>query len=184
MTGQRIVVVGTSGSGKTTLARQLAAIYQIPHIELDNLHWQPNWQEASVQQFRQEVSDAILAESWTVDGNYSKVRDLVWARADTLIWLDYPLYLSLWRLWWRSIRRIVTREKLWEAGNRESFRNLFLSRDSLFIWAITSQRRRKRLYSQLLAQPEYAHLHVLRFYSPNETDEWLVDIRKNYAPVS
>lgn len=41
--GQRISVVGTSGSGKTTLARKIAKTYELPHVELDQLQWEPNW---------------------------------------------------------------------------------------------------------------------------------------------
>src|SRR5436305_799712 len=46
---QRLVVVGTSGSGKTTLAREIARRRALPHVELDALHWGPNWTEPPVE---------------------------------------------------------------------------------------------------------------------------------------
>jgi adenylate kinase family enzyme len=107
-----------------------------------------------------------------VDGNYHAVRDIVWQRGDTIIWLDYPLPLILWRLFKRGIWRASTGTELWN-GNRETFRSLFLSRDSLFIWALKTYRRRRREYPELFARPEHAHLQVVRFRSPREARHWL-----------
>lgn len=94
----RYVVVGTSGSGKTTLARQIALRLEIPHIELDALHWQPGWVGATPEAMRKRVETAIAAPAWVLDGNYSKVRDVVWQRATHLIWLDYSFPLVFWRI--------------------------------------------------------------------------------------
>src|SRR5579871_6058918 len=87
----RIVVVGSTGSGKTTLARHLACRLHLAHVELDALHWDANWVPAPTPIFRERVDAALSGPAWAVDGNYSKVRDIVWPRADTVIWLDYPL---------------------------------------------------------------------------------------------
>lgn len=170
--GQRILVVGVTGSGKTTCARRIARSRGIPHIELDALHWHANWTPAPVELFRQRVSAALQAPAWVVDGNYSKVRDLVWDRADTVIWLDYPLPLILWRLLRRSVCRIFSQEPLWN-GNRESWRSQFFSRDSLFLWALKTHKRRRRDYTQILDDPAYAHLRAYRFRHPQETERWL-----------
>lgn len=83
--GDRISVVGTTGSGKTTLARSISQHRQIPHIELDALHWDANWTAASDQVFRERVTQALHGSTWVVDGNYSKVRDIVWGQADTVV---------------------------------------------------------------------------------------------------
>ena len=169
---RRIVIVGTSGSGKTTLARALAARFGIPRIELDALHWEPGWTPAPPERFRERVLAAIAGERWVVDGGYSATRDLVWSRAELLIWLDYPLPLLLWRLFRRAVRRIRSREELWN-GNREEFRMNFLSRDSLFVWVVQTHRRRRRDYARLLASPAYAALPWLRFRAPHALERWL-----------
>ncbi len=78
---QRVVVIGTSGSGTTTFARRLAAILSMPHIELDALHWEANWQEVPRPVLRARTRQATAAPRWVVDGNYSSVRDIVWPRA-------------------------------------------------------------------------------------------------------
>lgn len=169
---KRIVVVGTTGTGKTTMAQRLADRLRLPHVELDALHWGPNWTEAPREIFRARVTGALHGDAWVVDGNYGKVRDLVWSRADTVIWLDYPLWLILWRLASRTTRRVIARETLWN-GNRETLRGAFFSRNSLLIWALQTYRRRRRDYPRLIAQPEYLHLHLVRLRSPREATGWL-----------
>jgi len=168
---QRIAVVGTTGSGKTTLAYRLAKLLGVAHVELDALHWGPNWTPPPIPVFRERIAQALRGDRWVVDGNYSRVRDIVWGRADTVVWLDYALPLIMGRLVWRTIRRIVTQEELW-SGNREYLRAQ-LSRDSILLWALQTYRRRRREYPALFEMPEYAHLAVVRLRSPRATDDWL-----------
>jgi adenylate kinase family enzyme len=172
----RIVVVGTPGAGKTTLAQQLAATLAYSFIELDALFWGPNWTPSPPERFRQVVADALAAPQWAVGGNYSVARDIIWRRADTFVWLDYALPLVLWRLFRRTLQRVVTREELW-AGNRETWRSQFWSRDSLFLFAIRTHHQRRRRFPAELAQPEYAHLTALRFRHPRETVRWLQQVQ-------
>lgn len=169
---QRIAVVGTTGSGKTTLAERLARTLRCPFIELDALFWGPDWARAPTDIFRERVAAALAGERWTVGGNYGMARDLIWARADTLIWLDYPLPFVLWRLLRRTLRRIVTREELW-AGNRETWRAQFFSRDSLFVWALQTHARYRREFLADLGRPAYAHLHWVRHRSARAAERWL-----------
>ena len=89
-----------------------------------------------------------------------------------VVWLDYSLPVILLRLWRRSIRRVVSREELWN-GNKESVRTLFFSRDSLFLWALQTYKRRRREYPMLLKRPEYMHLKVVHLKSPGQADKWL-----------
>lgn len=170
--GRRIAVIGVTGSGKTTLAGQLAAGLNLTHVELDALHWGPNWTTEPVETFRQKVAQALAADAWVTDGNYSKVRDIIWERADTIVWLDYSLPLILWRLLLRGVRRAYSQEPLWN-DNRETWRGLFFSRDSLFLWAIQTYPTHKREYPALLAEPANAHLRLHRLRSPHETERWL-----------
>lgn len=171
MVGRRIAVIGTTGSGKTTLAQRISERLGIPHVELDALHWGPNWGEAPLDVFRERVEGALTGDTWVIDGNYSVVRDIIWSRAETIVWIDYALPLILWRLIWRTLRRIATQEELWN-GNREDWRSLF-GRDSLITWALGSHPRHRRDYPILLQRPESAHVQVYRLRSPRETDEWL-----------
>jgi adenylate kinase family enzyme len=175
MIGQRIVVIGTTCAGKTTLARTLADRLRVPHIELDALHWGPGWEALPTETFRSTVAEALSGEAWTTDGNYSKARDIIWGRADTLVWLDYPFPIIFWRLITRTLRRVITREVLWN-GNHETWKGAFFSRDSLFLWAIQSHARRRKSTPQRLQDPAYQHLTVIRLRSPRATRAWLKQI--------
>jgi adenylate kinase family enzyme len=172
---QRIVIVGTSGSGKTTLGKNLSQKLGIPHIELDSLYWEPNWQETDRETFRQRVQAAISQQSsWVLDGNYSKTRDLTWSRAQVLVWLDYSRCVVLRRILWRTFSRAYKKESLWQ-GNQESWSKV-LSLDSAIVDSMKSFNKRKNQISGLIQQPEYTHLGVLRFKTPKETDEWLASL--------
>jgi len=172
---RRVAVVGTSGSGKTILAQRLAQHLGIPHVELDALHWGPNWTPAPLDVFRECVAQALSGDAWTTDGNYSHVRDIVWNRADAVVWLDYPLPVIMGRVIWRTLRRSITGEELW-GGNRERLWGAFFSRDSIIWWALHTYRRRRREYPVLFCRPEYAHLNVVHLHSPRATREWLASI--------
>jgi len=176
---RRIAVVGTTGSGKSTLAGTLASLLHLPHIETDALNWQPGWRPASVETLRRRVDAVTRANAWVIDGNYREVRGIIWPRAQAVVWLDYPLLLILWRLWWRTWRRVLSKERLW-GTNYEKILPQFFSQDSLFLWALKTYWRRKQEYSALFTDPEYAHLQFYHFTSPRQTKSWLDKIK----PVS
>ena len=169
---RRINVVGTSGSGKTTVGAALARRMDVPHVELDALAWLPGWVMVEPDELRARVIDAVAEDAWVVDGNYSALRDLVWARADTVVWLDLPLRLVMWRIVRRTIGRAGRREVLW-GTNRESLR-MAISRDSVIWWALTTYRRRRREYPPLFAQ--HPELRVVRLRSDAETRRFLAGV--------
>jgi energy-coupling factor transporter ATP-binding protein EcfA2 len=163
---RRIAVTGTPGSGKSTLARQLAARLNLPYIELAADYWLADWQPAPPERFRQQVIDYTAGEAWVIDGLYHK--DITWARADTLVWLDYPLALVGWRLLKRTIRRIVTGETV-GAGSRETLRHGV----GACVSALRGHHQRRRDYARKLSGPAYAHLRVVRLRSPRAAAAWL-----------
>ncbi|MFI5000239.1 MAG: adenylate kinase [Reyranellales bacterium] len=144
---RRVVVFGTTGSGKTRLAKQLAERTGLRVIELDALFWGRDWQPATLELFRHRVEREIKDGDWIVVGIYGQVRDLTWRAADTLIWLDLPLPLVMWRLLRRTIARAITREDLWGTGNRESFVRTFFSRQSILLWALKTHRRNRERFA-------------------------------------
>ena len=168
-------MVGTTGSGKTTMGARLSRLLGCPHLELDSYHWGPNWTPRETETFRAEVGSAVSADRWVADGNYHVVRDLVWGRADTLVWLDYSIGTVLLRLIRRTARRVGTREELWQ-GNREQLWVHLATRDSLFLWALKTHWRRRRKYEELLTRGDFPHLEVKRFYSPAEAEKWLENL--------
>jgi adenylate kinase family enzyme len=180
---KRVSVVGTTGSGKTTLARALSALLGSPHVELDALFWEPRWKMAELAVFRTRVASAAAGDEWVIDGGYSAVRDLIWPRADTVVWLDYPLTVILPRLIRRIVARIQDKAELWPGtGNRETVRNAIFNRDPLVWFAVRTHRNRRRRIKEMLARPEYAHLQLHRFTRPIDADRWLEAQRALAAP--
>ncbi len=171
---KRIVVVGVTSSGKSTLAENLAKRFDLRFIELDALHWGPNWQGAPLEIFRDRVEKALQAERWIIAGNYQVVRDLIWTKAEAVIWLDYPFLTVLWQLTRRTFKRWWTRELLW-GTNREPLMQHFKlwSQDSLFHWLFKTYWKRKREIPILLTEPEHRHLKLIQFKNPDETQKWL-----------
>jgi adenylate kinase family enzyme len=172
---QRLIVIGTTGSGKSTLAEQLAQRLDLEYIELDAIHWLPDWDHLSDEDFRARVDEATRAPRWAIAGNYSVARNVSWPRAEVVIWLDYSLWTIFWRLWRRTWRRWWTQELMW-GTNRERLWpqfKIWSAEDSLFHWLFKTYWRRKREYPLLFAQPEYAHLQVIHFKRPEETEAWL-----------
>lgn len=162
-------MVGTSGSGKSTLAAALSARMGVPHVELDAIRHQPGWVELENGVMRERVREAVAAPAWVVDGNYSAVRDVVWPAADTLVWLDLPLGLTMLRLVRRTWRRWRTAEVLWN-GNREVVLN-HLKWDGLFLWALRTRGKLRRAYSQV--GHTHPHLRLVRLRTPAEVEAWL-----------
>lgn len=152
----------------------MAERMELDFIELDALHWKANWTEARDEDFRSDVLEAVSADAWVVAGNYHVVRDLIWTRAEAVVWLDYPFLVVFWRLLTRTIRRSWRREELWN-GNREKFwwHLKLWSDDSLFHWLIKTYWRRKRETPELLKLPQYAHLHLIHLETPRQAEEWL-----------
>lgn len=145
-------------------------------MELDSLNWEPRWTAAPTKVFRRRVSEALTSDGWISDGNYSEVRDMVWNRATAIVWLDYPLWVNMRRLFWRTLRRVFTGEELWN-GNRERFAAQFLSRESLFLWALKTYGPYRRRYAAMFADPAHAHLTLVRLRSPGEARRWLAGVK-------
>ena len=159
----RFIVVGTSGSGKSTFAMALAKRLQARRIELDALHWLPNWVERDASEFRSLVAKATEGERWVVDGNYSVARDVLWPKATDIVWLNFSRTTVFSRIFIRTLRRCLTKEKLW-AGNTESLRKAFFSRKSILLWTLSTYGKNKKKYARLREDAAFAHLrwHELR----------------------
>lgn len=172
----RVSVVGTSGSGKSTLARELAATLGVPHLELDAVNHQPGWVPLPADDFRRVVGALLAGDGWVIDGNYSTVRSLIWASADTVVWLDLPKRTVMRQVVWRTFRRVATREELWN-GNRERWRSFF-SLDpqvSVIAWAWHKHDQYRERYSKAAQDPANAHLTFIRLTTRRDVARFLSD---------
>jgi adenylate kinase family enzyme len=174
-----VLVVGSSGSGKTTTARRIAGVLGVPHIELDALHWGPDWTAASADELRERVQLAITTDAWVVDGNYrGKIGTMVWDRADTVVWVNPSRPVAMWRSLSRTIRRVFTGQELWN-GNRENWRGLLVWRgeESVVGWAWTSYPRTRDLYESAMNDPGNRHLDFHRLRTSREVDRMVESLR-------
>jgi predicted kinase len=174
---QRILILGRTGSGKTTLARELAAAIDVPHVELDALYFGPGFSTVPLPVLRERTTEAIAGERWVTDGNKSAVRDLVWPRADTIVWLDYPVAVSLWRLGKRALWRtsVLTTEAS-HSGDKAGLPKQMLSAAKGVLTALRSHRGQRRAYPRMFAEPQNRHLAVVRLRSPRATRRWLAGV--------
>ncbi len=170
-TPQRIVLIGASGSGKTTVGRWVAARLGLPFTDLDNVFWRPGWQKAPAEVFRADVDRLTSQPRWVLAGNYSSARDLIWPRADTLVWLDLPLPVTLWRSAVRVLRQARSGEAICN-GNRQTVSALFFGKDPLLWYAIKTVPPRRRQWPIDLAAPEHQHLQVARLRSARAVRRW------------
>lgn len=168
---RRISLIGTSCAGKSTLARQLATALSIPYVELDTLYWNPNWIETPDDLFRQRVLAELARDAWVIDGNYKQVRDEVWTRADTVIWLDYSFFTVFSRALKRTFRRLAFREPCCN-GNHESLGRTF-SRDSILLWVLQTHGGHRRDYPPKLETFRDGGGQVIILRSPKEARQWL-----------
>jgi adenylate kinase family enzyme len=162
--GPRIVVYGPSGSGKTTLGRALGAKLGVPFVELDSIfHAYPRWVDLSREEFRAEVTQLleVYKGGWVMDGNYSATREILLPLADTVVRIKLPFRTVYWRLVRRTVRRVVTREKLWN-GNSETWLDM-LGKESMLWWGIHHWNEGQRRTAHDLATiPHHARVVALR----------------------
>ncbi|MEU3461925.1 adenylate kinase [Streptomyces sp. NPDC006733] len=171
---ERILVVGATGAGKSTLARALGGRLGLAYREMDALHYiGPGW--ATNDRLTEDVSGLTSGSHWVFDSlGTPEVRDLLWRRADTVIWLDYPRRIVMARVLRRSLRRTVTREALF-GGNRETWRG-WLRRDHPAWWAWSQHASRRREIGRRSRDTRFAPLDTLRFAHPDETAAWLASL--------
>jgi len=165
---RRILVAGVTGSGKTTLARSIADLLHLPHTEIDSLYHGPDWTPRET--FVDEVDALSSGPEWVTEWQYRAVRPMLLARADTLVWLDYPFRVSFWRVVRRTWRRARTREVLWNGNTEPGMWHAITHTEGIIRWAFdTRNKLRSSMPGVVRANP---HLTVVRLRSQRETDTW------------
>jgi hypothetical protein len=143
-------------------------------VELDSIYHQPGWTPLSDDEFRARIAAATEPDTWVVDGNYSVIRDITWSRADTVVWFDLSFPTVMARTIRRTVRRVITREELWN-GNKEPLSNLwsFNPEKSIIAWTATRHRVYRRRYSAAEIDPQWDDLRFVRLRSQAEADAFL-----------
>lgn len=165
----RYLVYGVTGSGKTTLASKISARTGIPCHVMDELTWEPGWVQVPPEQQRERAARICNSDRWVMDTAYSSWLDLALDRAEVVVALDYPRWVSLGRLVRRTVTRVLDKRRICN-GNTETWRQAF-SADSIIAWHFRSfshKRARMREWAQRSPGPE-----VITLRSPRATKQWL-----------
>ena len=171
---RRIVVYGVTGSGKSTLAEQISVTTGIPWQAVDELTWQPGWVEVPREEQRRRIEAICDAPEWILDAAYGSWLEVPLRRAQVVVALDYPRWLSLRRVVRRTLRRLVRQMPVCN-GNRETLRRMLSRRDSIIAWhckSFAGKRSRIRAWADDPAGPA-----VVLLTSPRATRTFLAGLR-------
>lgn len=123
---KRALIIGCSGSGKSTLSRALAERTGLPLIHLDQEYFGPDWKEPSTKDWRERIAQLVTRDEWIMDGNFSGTFDLRMPHVDTIIFVDMPTWLCVWRVLKRTVRYHGTVRPGSAPGCKERFDAHFL----------------------------------------------------------
>jgi adenylate kinase family enzyme len=168
----RILIYGVTGSGKSTLAAEVAERTGLPWHPVDDLTWEPGWVAVPGDVQRERLAAICAGEQWVLDSAYSSWIDLVMARAELIVALDYPRWRSLSRLVRRTLRRNLDHRPICN-GNTESLRQTF-SRDSIIVWHFRSFAAKRDRMRAWAADPPGPG--VVRLTSPAAARRWLASL--------
>ena len=161
---KRILVTGSTGAGKISLAHVLAGHLAIPVHEMDALAFSgPGWREND--HLVEDVSRISDGPCWVFDSlGYPQVRDLLWSRADTIVWLDYSRAVVMRRVLRRSAVRTLLRRRIF-GGNVETVASWF-SADHPAWWAWAQYAGRRAEIASRCVQ--FAPFDVNRLTTPRQ----------------
>jgi adenylate kinase family enzyme len=173
LSAKRILIYGVTGSGKTTLAAAIAERTGLPWHAVDDLTWEPGWQQVPEAEQRRRIAAICAEDRWILDTAYGSWLDLVLARVELIVGLDYPRLLSLSRVVRRTVARIIDKHPICN-GNVETISGA-LSRESIIAWHFRSFQRKQHRMRQWRA--DTTGTRVVLFTSPGDTRRWLTSIQ-------
>jgi len=169
---KRVMIIGGSGSGKSTLARKIGGVTGLPVVHIDPMYWKPGWVQRAKEETRRLVLEASAQEAWVFDGNHHNTFEARIARADTLIWLDLPTGLRMWRV---AARRWQYRGRARPDMTEGCFERLNLH--FLFYW-VGGYRWRRRREDLALMQSLPPHVIGVHLKSRRAVAAYLAGIKK------
>lgn len=172
---QRVMIIGGPGSGKSTLARFIGKVVGLPVVHIDKIHWKPNWVERPAEEKVAIIRQIHAREAWVFEGNFTRTIAERAARSDTIIFLDLPVQLRLWRVTVRTLRDFgkLRGDELPE-GCVERFDREFFS----YIWRTRETGRRTGL---ALVENPPAHAHVHHLTSPAEVAAFQRNLEQRFS---
>lgn len=170
----RMLVYGVTGSGKTTMARRIGEKTGLPWHSVDDLTWEPGWVVVPPEEQRRRIQAICEEPRWVLDTAYGIWRDIPLAKAEMIVALDYPRWVSLSRLLRRTLTRLVNGKTICN-GNRETLKGL-LSRESILLWHFKSFGNKRRRIAEWAKSSDGPIL--VRLKRPSEAEAWLRELRQ------
>lgn len=163
---KRILIIGSGGSGKSTLARRLGEKTGIEVVHLDKLFWNPGWVRTEKKEWLEIVRQAIEKESWIIDGNFGSTLELRAEACDTIIFMDIPRYVCLYRIM-----------KRWVVYRNESRPDMAPGCDEkmdleFFMW-VWDYPKRSKPEKELLMERYANEKTIIRLRSNGEIEDFL-----------
>ncbi|MCA1555262.1 MAG: DNA topology modulation protein [Acidobacteria bacterium] len=169
---RKVLVIGSGGAGKSTFARRLGKLLDIEIIHLDALYWNPGWVETPKAAWAKTIEALVKRDSWIMDGNYSGTFDLRLKACDTIVFLDMPRLICLWRVLKRSmIYRNRSRPDM-GAGCHEKL-DLEFIKFILWVWNYP-KRTRPRIMNWM--RENSGNQKVVWLRSPADAERYLADV--------
>lgn len=164
---QRLLIIGPCGAGKSTLATALARKLALPVYHMDQLNWRPGWVESSKDEIREKLAGIVATDRWLIDGTYGGTLGERLERADTVVYLDYPIRLCVTRL----LRRIWTYRGRTRPDMTEGCPERFDLEFLIYLMRWNSGPR-VRTEARLKGHED----KIIRLRSPDELENWLVSL--------
>lgn len=170
---ERVVVIGSGGAGKSTFSRRLGEATGLPVIHLDSVFWKPNWQPTPAEEWEKTVTELVRRDRWIMDGNFGGTRELRIRASDTVIFLDFPRLICLYRVIKRAITFRGKNRPDMADGCNEKFDREFAG----WVWNFP-KRSRGRILEQMKEFPEKRFV-ILR--SSREAERFIEETKAHLA---
>jgi adenylate kinase family enzyme len=163
---KRISIIGCGGSGKSTLSHILSEKKGLPIYHLDTISYKANWAEADPDTFNAAHKQWIMKDAWIIDGAMIDTLDERLKRSDTVIFLDMPRWLCVFRIFKRLISEYgKTRDDMAE-GCKESF-------DWPFLMYVLKFRKNIRPQIMEILENNKNNCKVTVIKTKSELDNWI-----------
>jgi adenylate kinase family enzyme len=111
---KRVAVFGNAGAGKSTLARQVAELTQLPLYIVDKMQFRPGGEAVPEAEYLKAHTDLLGRDEWIIDGYGTTATAFErFARADTLVYVDLPLFMHYWFVTKRLIKGLFAAPPGW-----------------------------------------------------------------------
>jgi adenylate kinase family enzyme len=171
---KRVAVIGSGGAGKSVFARELGQITGLPVIHLDHLFWRPGWEATPDDEWQAMHAELIAGERWIIDGNYGSTMQARLCAADTVVFLDLPRLVCLWRV----LRRLVLAGRFGRPNQIPGLSDKIDREFLAWIWTYP-QKKRPEVLVRLAKLPSTTSVHRLR--SRREAREFLEHVARDQA---